>query len=265
MDGRLGLGVVGLGEGISLIRASGARVLVGQSSRFFPSMTRQRRDVEAGLPGSVRSVEAHYNGDKRGGTSGRWGKAGGNDWVFTGLSHPVDLVYWYLGPVETVFASGVTSSASHGRGGPTDAMHAVLTNQSGAVGRVSGSYGTPHSHPDADPMIGCTVRGERATLSARYPDFRYLTRVDGHGSVAYDDSGQHARYFPFGGAAHHVGEFANYLEAMGEALLTGAEPRPNLEDGLQVVATLLSIRQSIDTGAVIRVPDVLQRAGVSLG
>ena len=77
--------------------------------------------------------------------------------------------------------------------------------------------------------------------------------------------GQSSRYFPFGGAAHHVGEFANYLEAMGEALLTGAEPRPNLEDGLQVVATLLSIRQSIDTGAVIRVPDVLQRAGVSLG
>jgi predicted dehydrogenase len=241
---------------------SGVRVLVGQSSRFFPSFERQRRDYEAGVPGVIRSVEAHYNGDKRGGTSGRWGKRGGNDWVFTGLAHPVDLAYWYLGPIETVFAAGVTSSASASRNGPTDVMHALLTSRSGAIGRVTGSYGTAHSHPDADPMIGCTIRGESGTLSARYPDFRYLTQVDGEGARAYNDIAEHAAYFPFGGSMHHVGEFRSYLEAMGAALQKGSEPRPNLQDGLWVVATLLAIRESIDTGDVISVPQVLARNGL---
>lgn len=250
---------------LETVRASGSHVLVGQSSRFFPSLQRQRRDVETGVAGVIRSVEAHYNGDKRGGTSGRWGKPGGNDWVFTGLSHPVDLAYWYLGPIETVFAAGVTSTASERRNGPTDVMHAILTTSSGAVGRVTGSYGTVHAHPDADPMIGCTIRGEAGTLSARYPDFRYLSNTDAGGSVAHDDSSQHARYFPFGGSRHHVGEFGNYLEAMGEALSEGREPTPNLEDGIQVVATLLAIRQSIDSGVVVSVPELLKDAGVNLG
>ncbi len=254
-----------LSSGPDLLAASercGVRLLVGQSSRFFPSFQRQRADFESGVPGTVRSVEAHYNGDKRRGTSGRWGKKGGNDWVFTGLSHPVDLVQWYLGPIASVSAVGVTSTASADRDGPTDVMHALLTNHTGAVGRVSGSYGTVHSHPDADPMIGCTVRGEAGTLTARYPDFRYLRNVDGSGAESWNDSSSHASYFPFGGSMHHVGEFRNYLEAMGRAIEEGIDPRPNLVDGLWVVATLISIRRSIDVGCIINVPEVLAESGL---
>jgi len=41
------------------------RVFVGQSSRFFEPMMRQRADFEAGKHGNLFSVEAHYHADHR--------------------------------------------------------------------------------------------------------------------------------------------------------------------------------------------------------
>src|SRR5438552_3677185 len=46
---------------IDAARSSGKHVFVGQSSRFFESMLRQRQDFEAGKHGNLFSVEAEYN------------------------------------------------------------------------------------------------------------------------------------------------------------------------------------------------------------
>lgn len=128
----LRLGVLGLGEGRSVISAAlsapeweigmlcdlseslcrercrefGQGVMVGQSTRFVESMMRQRADFEAGRFGDLVSVEAQYIHDHRKYMSHGWGPELRKtmNWVYLGLSHPVDLVRWYLPDIEEVFA-----------------------------------------------------------------------------------------------------------------------------------------------------------------
>jgi predicted dehydrogenase len=244
---------------LELQRASGKQVLVGQSCRFFPTFRQQKADVEAGKTGRIRSIEAHYHGDKREGTSGKWGKKGGNDWIFTGLSHPVDLAYWHLGPFSEVTGFAVKSSSSISRSGPEDILHFVLKNKNGEVAQISGAFGTPAAHPQAQSMIECTVRGESGTLSAKYPEFLYFRSTDDEPFNSEDYSNEQARYFPFGGSMHHVGEFRNYLEYFGRCLNQDSEAQPNLQDGIHVVATLIAMKTAVAENRVVSLSEILER------
>ncbi|MGC9452921.1 MAG: Gfo/Idh/MocA family protein [Oceanipulchritudo sp.] len=244
-------------ELLDLQRQSGKQVLVGQSCRFFPTFMRQREDFATGKTGTLRSVETHYHGDKRGGTSGKWGKKGGNDWIFTGLVHPVDLAYWYLGKISEVTGFALTSDSSAKRDGPEDIFHFVLRSEAGSLAQVSGAFGTPSAHPQAQSVIECTVRGESGTLSAKYPDFRYFTAIDGQPPKSEDYTREHAYYFRFGGSMHHVGEFRNYLEYFGKCLNDETVPRPHLEDGLHVIATLVAMKTAIRENRIVRISEIL--------
>src|SRR5439155_19599837 len=62
-------------------KSSGKHVFVGQSSRFFESMLRQRADFEAGKHGNLFSVEAEYNADNRWFLKKSWAKTGGLKWL----------------------------------------------------------------------------------------------------------------------------------------------------------------------------------------
>src|SRR5262245_29766338 len=67
-----------LKDAAGLLRAqkqSGKHVFVGQSSRFFASMIRQRADYEAGKHGNIFSVEAVYNADNRWFLQKSWARA----------------------------------------------------------------------------------------------------------------------------------------------------------------------------------------------
>ena len=245
-------------ELLELQKTTGKQVLVGQSCRFFPTFKRQHEDVANGLTGNLRSIEAHYHGDKRGGTSGKWGKKGGNDWIFTGLVHPVDLAYWYLGSITEITGMAVTSASSAGRNGPEDIFHFVLNNGKGAIAQVSGSFGTPSAHPQGQSIIECTARGETGTLTAKYPDFNYYTAIDGQGCKAENYTSEHAYYFRFGGSRHHVGEFRNYLEYFGNCLRDGEQARPGLEDGIRVIATLIAMKRAVAEKRMVSVADILK-------
>jgi predicted dehydrogenase len=241
---------------------AGIEVLVGQSCRFFHTFNRQCEERDR--VGDLLSVEAHYNGDKRKGTSGSWGKGGAVDWLYTGLAHPVDLVYWHLGPIESVSAMG-TLSPDAKRMGQTnpDMIHVVLQAKSGAVGRVTGCYGSPHAHPESEPMIGCTLRGSTGTTQAWYPQFKYYRNTDTDGDVAYNFDDEHAYYFRWGGASHHAGEFQNYLEHFVQHLRAGTSPRPHLNDGIHVIAVLEAIGEALRTQSAIQVQEILQRHSLS--
>jgi len=237
------------------VEKAGVEVMVGQSCRFFETFTRQAEERDQ--VGSLLSVEAHYNGDKRRGTSGSWGKSGAVDWLYTGLSHPVDLVYWHLGPIRSVQAVGTLSPAGEGLGQTApDMLHVILEAESGAVGRVTGCYGSPHAHPDSEPMIGCTLRGSTGTTQAWYPEFKYCVHTDESGNVAYNDWHRHGYYFRWGGASHHAGEFQNYLEHFVRHLRAGTSPRPNLNDGIHVIATLEAIGLALNKGEKVLVEEV---------
>ena len=88
-------------------KRAGRHVMVGQSSRFFEPMIRQRADYEAGKHGHLFSVEAEYNADNRWFLQKSWARAGGLKWLYGGLSHPVDLVRWYFPDIAEVMGFGL--------------------------------------------------------------------------------------------------------------------------------------------------------------
>lgn len=257
-----------LADGAELLRLSadkGLRLMVGQSCRFFGSFMRQREDVEAGLLGQLVSAEAHYNGDKRPRGENLTEKQRWVNWLYTGMTHPVDLVYWHMGPVETVSGVGVTSPASAAKGLTIpDCFHFTFKHTRGGISRVSGAYGTPPGHPDADTTVGCTLRAEKGTTTADYPRLKYWRHLEGGCCEQFNDDFLQPYYFPFGGSMHHVGEFRNYLEYFGRCLADGSGPRPDLRDGLQVIATITAMEQALAGNVVVSVPDVLVRHGLDL-
>jgi len=241
---------------------SDRKLLVGQSCRFFDTFMRQH--AKRSTVGELISVETHYNGDKRGGTSGRWGKAGAVDWLYTGLSHPVDMAYWHLGDIETVSGVATQSPAAKQQGQQSpDNFHFTLKAKSGAIGRVTGCFGAAQNHPEAESMIGCTLRGSEGTTQADYPNFNFYSNTDTGGATAQNSNSEHAYYFRWGGAMHHAGEFQNYLEYFLQCIASGERARPDLSDGIKVIATLEAMARAIKTGQPARPDDLLREFGLS--
>lgn len=121
---------------------TGGKLIVGQSTRFFESFKRQRSAFERGAVGELELVDAHYVHrmdwfyDKS-----PWA-ATDTDWVFLGLSHPVDLVRWYLGPIAEVQAYGYHSALARRYNVESFDLYTVnLRSADGRLGRVMGHYG----------------------------------------------------------------------------------------------------------------------------
>jgi predicted dehydrogenase len=251
-----------LSRGAELLEAqqrSGCQVFVGHSYRFFQTFLRQREDFEQGVHGDLISCEACYNGDKRKGSAGARGKKGEVNWLYSGLGHAVDLIYWYLGAIDTVSGFSKLSNAGRKLGSQfADCFQFVLQSEQGVLGQASGIYGAPRAHPKAAPVAGCTLRGDSATTTATNPTFDYFTMIDGQAptSETYVDDG--GFYFRWGGSGYHAGEFENYLEHFAHCLETGERQNPNLSDGLYVIAILEAMERSLETGLPCRVDTILE-------
>jgi len=243
---------------------SGRHVFVGQSTRFFEPMQRQREDFEAGRNGGVITVEAHYCDDKRGSLLRRdWYGSDDFRWLFSGLSHPVDLVRWYLPEIVEVFAYGAIAPGEDGRRYKNhDTIHAVFRGADGRVARATGCYGGPEANRQGQDVITCTVRGTSGTTQANYYGLNYYTHFDGEPPCSYNFDHLAAHYFRFTGFHNHAGEFQNYLDYMARCLDSGDAPKPDLREGLETLAVLDAIAESLETGYPVRVADILRRQGL---
>jgi predicted dehydrogenase len=244
-------------------KASGKHVFVGQSSRFFESMIRQRSDFESGKHGELFSVEAEYNADNRWFLQKAWAKTGGLKWLYGGLSHPVDLVRWYMPDVEEVMGYGLLTANGRALGlTHDDSMHFVLRTASGKIARVTGCYSTPPAAHVRDSHMSCLLRGESGASVADYYDLRYTTHFKGEGCVQYDMENRAPYYFRFGGRGHHAGEYQNYIEYFARCVASGTTPKPDLAEGIVTVALMTAMERSLETREPVRVRDVLAEHGL---
>jgi predicted dehydrogenase len=243
--------------------ASGRRLMVGQSSRFFGPMLLQRADFDAGKMGKIFSVEAHYHANHEWYFSKHKNLANYKP-LFGGLSHPVDLVCWYLGAIEEVFGYATLSDrgAALGLKHP-DAMHFVMKAKDGRLGRASGCYSTPPPNGERDSHVTCTLRGMTGSSQADYPDLRYSTNFPGEGEVIKSLEDQADYYFRFPERSHHAGEFQNYLDYFGRCLRSGDTAKPDLYEGLATMGVMAAMEESLATGQPVRVADVLDRHGIT--
>lgn len=266
-------------------RRTGRKLLVGQSSRFFEPFRRQRAAYERGEIGKVELLDAHYIHrmdwyyDKS-----PW-VATDTDWVFLGLSHPLDLVRWYLGPIQTVhaFASRSAIGEKYGlRGNDIYIVNAVA--KSGHVGRAMGHYGV-HELPTARNCVELMLYGSGGSSLAQYHDMKYIHtaaekktdhpaahKVDevhagfraGELEEVTEDCLYAGRHYYFNSEVHgmHYGEFGNYADYFARSLMANTPYSPNLEEGIETFCLMEAVRRSSLEGRPVEVASVMSEVGL---
>lgn len=244
-------------------RRSGCKLLVGQSTRFFESFQRQRRAYEANEIGDLECLDAHYIHRMDWYYEKSPWAAVSTDWVYLGLSHPLDLARWYLGRIDEVSAYGARSALAREFKVSSFDMYVVnIKAANGRIGRVMGHYGL-RELPSVRNAIELLLFGSGGTSRAQYHDMRFAyTRPDG--TEVTEDMLYSKRGVYFNNEVHgmHYGEFANYTEYFAEALLSGREYSPGLEEGLETFCVMEAVKRSAQTGTPVKVAPLLAEVGL---
>jgi predicted dehydrogenase len=244
-------------------RRAGRRLLVGQSTRFFEPFRRQRRAYEAGEVGDLELVDAHYIHRMDWFYEKSPWAAKETDWVFLGLSHPVDLLRWYLGPIREVSALGRRSALGTEYG--LEGLDVYIVNAaaaSGRIGRAMGNYGV-HELPTARNCIELVLYGSKGTSLARYHDMQYV-HTSPDGTEVVEDPLYALRHHYFNSEVHgmHYGEFANYADHFAGALIDGTPASPELEEGIETFCVMEAVRRSARSGRPVEVGPILAEVGL---
>lgn len=245
-------------ELIDISSRTGKKVFVGQSSRFFEPMKRQREDFVAGLIGELITIEGYYHADHRWFLEKGWSLENSFKWLYGGLSHPVDFIRWYLPNIEEVMGYGMLSSNGM-KGGlkNPDTMHFIFKATDGRVARVSGAYTGPVQPVTRDSEMSCILRGTEGCSQADYMDLRYAITTDSGEEKIITWEHKLKHYFRFEGKSHHAGEYQNYLEYFADCINSGETAYPDISEGIGTVALLQAMDRSLQTGIPVKVDDIL--------
>ncbi len=238
-------------------RRLGRRLMVGQSSRFFEPFLRQRAAFERGDMGAIELLDAHYIHRMDWYYEKSPWVASGTDWVFLGLSHPIDLLCWYLGPIKSVQAMSYRSELGERFGvtGP-DVYVVNMFAESGRIGRAMGHYGC-RELPTARNCIELMLYGTKSSSLAQYHDMRYIYAAP-DGTEVTEDHLYAGRHYYFNSEVHgmHYGEFANYAEHFASAIISGTPNSPDLEEGVRTFCVMDAVRRSAKEGRQVEVEDI---------
>jgi predicted dehydrogenase len=248
---------------LEVARRTQRKLLVGQSTRFFEPFIRQRRAYEKGHYGELELVDAHYIHRMDWFYEKSPWAATDTDWIFLGMSHPIDLVRWYLGPIEEVHAYGYTSALGKKCGLQSRDVYVVnLLSTSGKIARAMGHYGI-REIPSARNCIELLLCGTSNSGLAQYHDMRYKYTND-DGTEVCEDPLYELRHYYFNSEIHgmHYGEFANYTDYFTDALINNKPYSPNLEEGIETFCVMEAVRRSVQTGKPVAVEPLLREVGL---
>lgn len=246
-------------EIIAARQRSGKQVMVGQSTRFFAPFIRQRQHFDSGALGDLVTIEASYSADHRWFLGKSWAKQSAFKWLYGGVSHPADLVRWYLPHVVEVMGYAYLSQNGRVDGlvNP-DTYHFILKAASGKIARVSGVYSCPTVPVERDSPMTCILRCNLGASQADYHELRYSWKIGQQAAIESFEA-QREYYFRFGGNSHHAGEYQNYIEYFAHCLASGQTPKPDVDEGIVTVALMQAMEESTESGLPVRVRDVLAR------
>jgi predicted dehydrogenase len=244
-------------------RRTGKKLLVGQSTRFFESFRRQRKDFERGHLGTLELVDAHYTHRMDWFYEKSPWAATETDWIFLGLSHPVDLVRWYVGPIEEVQAMGYTSELGKQYGLKGFDIYVVnLRGKNGRIARAMGHYGLKEMFSVRN-CIELFLCGTKNTSMAQYHDMKYQYTLD-NGTEMTENPLYELRHYHFNSEIHgmHYGEFANYSDYFADALMNKSPYSPGIEEGVETFCIMEAIRRSAQTQQPVHVSPLLEEVGL---
>lgn len=254
-------------ELLQVQKKTGGKVFVGQSSRYFEPAKRQREDYLAGKHGELETVETHYISDSRWFLERTWSHEKGFSWMYNFMIHAVDLAVWYLPEIEEVYGLGNISENTKDKGiFVKDTLKFLLKDKSGRFASVSGAYAIPTLGSAVEQSISCTLRGSKGISRAGYPKLKYYTNFMPVEKAAklYQYDELHDFYFRFEAENHHAGEYQNYIDEFAIALQRKETPKPDLKEGIRTLAVMEAMNESLETGHVVRVSDILVKRNIVL-
>lgn len=226
-------------------------------SRFSPLSQLIRKTIDTGRFGRLvlgdaevkwfRTQEYYDNGGWR----GTWKLDGGGALMNQSI-HAIDLLQWYMGPVERVCA--FASTLGHERIEVEDTAAAALRFRSGALGAIEGTTSASPGLPKRVEISGTggTVIQEEEVL-----------KTWSFAEPAEDDEQTRQRFPPdapaTAGAASDPGaiSFEGHrlqLEDMVAAMETGREPAVTGREARKAVEIILAIYRSAREGRMVSLP-----------
>jgi predicted dehydrogenase len=155
-------------ELVALVDRTGLKLLVAQSMRWNSSFQAIHDLFTAGALGEIRLAESYYVHDLRPVYDrSPWRYEMPQDLMYGGVCHPVDLLRWFLGEVDEVFAYG-----SYGGLDPRypadkqDNFVISLRYRSGVIARVLGAYETAVAGPAVRARLAAALGAGAATTLA---------------------------------------------------------------------------------------------------
>jgi predicted dehydrogenase len=236
---------------VNLVRAKGAKFLVGQTMRFDLQFMNAFKLYQKGDLGTLIALESYYVHDLRPVyASTPWRVTSPQDLMFGGCVHSIDVIRAFGGDVESVHAVA-------NKGGLTpdypiaDNFYLNLTFKSGVIGRVSGLYGIVHPPM---PMMQFNIFGTKASLQAEYTD-----NEPGKVKIVYDEMPGRNSYVAQFGAERDGSEYGHgatvirYMRHLQACLDHDLPPSPGVLDGARSVAVGVAAWESIRTGQTVKV------------
>jgi predicted dehydrogenase len=174
---------------------------------------------------------------------GTWAMDGGGALMNQSI-HAIDLLRWFMGPVESVF--GYTATLAH-QIETEDVASAALRFRSGALGHIEG---TTAAWPGL--FMRLEVHGDRGSAVVQDGEITYFQTADGQ-PLSQEEAGSlrvgsgAADPMSISAAGHRA-----QLQDVVEAIQEGRPPFVTGEDGRDAVALICAIYESARTGREVR-------------
>jgi predicted dehydrogenase len=222
-------------------RKAGKIFMTGQCARFFDRSQFARQLLDRGELGEIFFAESDYLHDLKDFLRGwRVDPKSPQDMVLGGGCHPLDLLRWYLGDVETVH--GIANRKSLPPDCPIrlDCILLSLKFASGAIGKVLVSVGCKRPY-----SLGLSLYGTAGTLvDERF----YLSRYSQFEDFMDAKLPKHS---------HDVNTiFERQAAHLVDCLDRGVQPMADVVEGAKTAATCIAGIMSIRDGKPVRVPSV---------
>jgi len=227
---------------IAACRSAKVTLAVDFPLRYHPTNQRIRRAVEEELFGRLILGETRLKWWRssayfRGSWRGTWQLAGGGCLINEAL-HQVDLLQWFLGPVERVI--GLTATLTHDIESEDLAL-ALLECHGGAFGSISATI----THPSNLP-VRLELHGEKGGVVTIGNRLRYwMVKQDREEAR----QAQNPEDFPF-----EYGGPANIVEDMIAVVREGTTPACDGQEGRKSLELALAVYEAARLGKPVRLP-----------
>ena len=240
---------------VKLVDEKKVKFLVGQTMRYEPQFAAVKRMYDDGELGAPLLAEAHYVHDMRPVFDATpWRIEMPQDLMFGGACHPIDVLRWFFGDIESVHCVGSYGDIYESPKGthypyPNNFMM-NLRFANGVAARVLGAYGIVEPPM---PMMGVSIYGTKGSAKGEFSDF-----LGGKVSAVFDKyeikSPFEAIYPPEKqGSFGHGQTVLRYLEHFADCLENDKEPVPGIREGAKSISACCAAYESLRTGEAVKV------------